>query len=210
MESAARTVKNILLRERHLNFSDEWFDACIDWIKENHPPSQVNVTFLRDEVCNQWMDVNLMDLGCKCLPDDLCSQKCVTLPGHYALQVNIIEDIGESSYSQWNKLKKLTNENTNVSGGETNESKPTWEPKPRRCLYLTMSDGSQEVFGLELVTVPALNVDVKTGSKVLISGPIECRRGVLHLKPGNVRILGGEVEALVEANAFEQVLQKRL
>jgi hypothetical protein len=77
-----------------------------------------------------------------------------------------VEDIGESAYSQWNRLKKLENENTTVAATDSTEMKNTWEPKPRRCLYLTMTDGSQKVFGLEKSLISVLSLGMNPGTKV--------------------------------------------
>lgn len=77
-----------------------------------------------------------------------------------------MEDIGEASYSQWNKLKKLENENTDVNADGAEQRANNWEPKPRRCLYLTMTDGTQDVYGMELAYVPQLSLDMKPGVKV--------------------------------------------
>ncbi|KAJ1206716.1 hypothetical protein NDU88_002117 [Pleurodeles waltl] len=44
------------------------------------------------------------------------------------------------------------------------------------------------------------------GTKMCLQGNITCRLGVLLLKPENVKILGGEVEALFEENNQERVL----
>jgi RecQ-mediated genome instability protein 1 len=127
------------------------------------------------------------------------------------VQINSIQDIGESAYSQYTKIKKLENENTTVAATDTTEFIPSWQPKPRRCLYLTLTDGSQTVFGMELETIPALNyAQFRPGCKILIKGPVDCRKGVMHLKPHHVTFLGGEVESLAEPNSVETVLTKIL
>ena len=43
---------------------------------------------------------------------------------------------------------------------------------------------------------------------MLVKGPLECRRGILMLKPANVELLGGEVSDLVDSNAPENVLAR--
>ena len=44
----------------------------------------------------------------------------------------------------------------------------------------------------------------------MIEGDIQCRLGVLLLNEGQVKILGGQVEQLVEANAPRKVLARLL
>lgn len=79
--------------------------------------------------------------------------------------MNSVQDIGESSYNQWKQIKKLENENTHVTAASDTDN--AWAPKPRSCLYLTLTDGSQEVYGLELVSIPALSLSgLKPGVKV--------------------------------------------
>lgn len=77
-----------------------------------------------------------------------------------------MRDIGESSYSQWTKLKKLENENVSVAATDSNECTPTWQPTPKRCVHLTMTDGKQEVYGLEMQPIPGLKLNMKPGFKV--------------------------------------------
>ena len=71
-------------------------------------------------------------------------------------------------------------------------------------LYLT--DRTQDLQGMEYVPIPQLNLDLIPGSKVLIKGPVECRRGIIMLRPNSIVVLGGEVEDLVQRNAPENVL----
>ena len=77
-------------------------------------------------------------------------------------------------------------------------------------LLLHLTDGTQSVQAVEYVPLPQLNLDTHPGSKILIMGPVECRRGVFLLRPNNLRLLGGEVEELVKANAPENVLARML
>lgn len=44
----------------------------------------------------------------------------------------------------------------------------------------------------------------------MVLGPVDCRRGVIHLRPNNIRIVGGEVEDLYESNRMEKVLADTL
>ncbi|XP_035710700.1 recQ-mediated genome instability protein 1 isoform X2 [Folsomia candida] len=123
--------------------------------------------------------------------------------------MNSIQDIGESAYNQWKKIRQLENENINVTGAATNTDNQ-WAPKPKRCLYLTLSDGIQLVYGLELTPISCLSLNLRPGVKILFMGPIECRRGVLQLRPVNVKVIGGEVEGIFDSHSVEAVLSSRL
>lgn len=98
--------------------------------------------------------------------------------------------------------------NSEVTAEEKIYSK--WEPKGKRMLLLHLTDGTQSVQATEYALIPLLNLDILPGSKILIKGPVECRKGVFLLRPNNMQLLGGEVEELVSVNAPENILARRL
>jgi len=190
--------------------TEEWLEACLGWIQETYANNPITSAFVKKETYGQWLDTNLTEMESSCLPPNLSQQRVTILQGRFGLQINSLEDIGESSYSQYNKLKKLENENTNVAATDSNQITPTWQPKPRRCLYLSLTDGSQNIFGMEHTSISTLSLSLKPGSKIMVSGPVECRLGVLLLCSSQVTVLGGEVEALVNTNSLENVLSRNL
>ncbi|CAL8104110.1 unnamed protein product [Orchesella dallaii] len=202
-DSELRALKKFL-KDSSFTYTDEWLLACVDWILENN--TNVNAEVLRREIFEQWKDANLEDMESSCLPSNLKDQRSVKLPGKYGLQVNSVRDIGESSYNQWNKVKKLENENTSVAATDSTEFTQTWQPKQKRCLHLTMTDGSQQVFGLEMQPIIGLTINMKPGVKVIVIGPVDCRRGIIHLKPNNIKVIGGEVEDFKDTNKMERIL----
>lgn len=46
--------------------------------------------------------------------------------------------------------------------------------------------------------------------QIVIIGPVDCRRGVFHLWKNNIRLVGGEVEDLVQSNTMENLLSEAL
>jgi RecQ mediated genome instability protein len=122
------------------------------------------------------------------------------------LQITHILNIGVSAYSQYQKIKKGQEDNSEVSAEVKIQSK--WEPKGQRMLMLHVTDGFQDVQAMEYVPIPQLNLDIIPGCKILIKGPVECRRGVMLLHPKNVEVMGGEVQELVDVNAPENVLAR--
>lgn len=48
------------------------------------------------------------------------------------------------------------------------------------------------------------------GYKIMIIGPVTCRRGIILLEDGKYREVGGEVESLLKLNALENVLARAL
>lgn len=122
------------------------------------------------------------------------------------MKIKLIVNIGQSAYSQHLKVTKGLESNAEVSADKKIPSK--WEPKGRRMLQLHLSDGSQEVKAVEYQPVPQLHLDLFPGTKLLVKGPVECRRGVLLLRANNVDVLGGEVRDLLQVNAPENVLAR--
>lgn len=148
-------------------------------------------------------------------------------------QVDCILNVGESCYSQLERIRKVCTKNIDVT--ETNKPNP-WEPKQRRMLKLTCTDGVQILYGMEYTAIPFLNEPFIPGFKVstryrivariryctiysrmaifafqiIVKGPIECRRGVMLLGPQNIQVLGGESDTLLVKNAIENVLARAL
>jgi RecQ-mediated genome instability protein 1 len=75
-------------------------------------------------------------------------------------------------------------------------------------LRLELTDGSQSIQAIEYKAINNLHLDLIPGTKILVKGPVECRRGVILLRPNNVELLGGEVSDLVQKNAPENVLAR--
>ena len=71
----------------------------------------------------------------------------------------------------------------------------------KRVLALKLTDGVVHVKGMELEPILCLDpLKVLPGCKVVLIHKITCRRGVLLLRPQNVRILGGKVATLIPSN----------
>lgn len=73
---------------------------------------------------------------------------------------------------------------------------------------LELTDGTQTIQAMEYVPIQSLHLDLIPGTKILIKGPVECRRGMILLRPSNVELLGGEVSDLVNTYAPENVLAR--
>lgn len=48
------------------------------------------------------------------------------------------------------------------------------------------------------------------GYKVMIIGPVDCRRGIILLEDGKYKEVGGEVESMLKSNASENVFARAL
>jgi len=184
-----------------------WIEGCVTWFR-NINPNTSNFQVLFDFVAQQWLLADFQQLKIKSLPANLKNSPVVKLDENYLLQVAYIINVGLSAYSQHLRISKGQENNSEVTAEEKIYSK--WEPRSKRMLLLHLTDGTQEIQAMEYVFIPQLNLDIIPGSKILIKGPVECRRGVFLLRPNNVMLLGGEVEELVKLNAPENVLARIL
>nr|CAD7441387.1 unnamed protein product [Timema bartmani] len=164
------------------------------------------ITELHEFVLDQWRLADLRDMGVGCLPPNLTSQIKVTLTGKYSLQVESVVDIAHPSYGQLLKLRQVSTENVDM----TETKAQSWEPKSGRVLQLCLCDGLQEIRGMEYRPINKLNTPLLPGCKVLVIGPLDCRRGVLLLQEHNLQLLGGEVDSLLVPNALENILARKL
>lgn len=198
------------LKSIHIKVLDEWVEACIDWLQEEHQSSgdHLSLDKIKKLVYEQWLVADLTELGMQYLPPQVATAEKYSLSGHYCLQVNSMIDISMSYYAQQVKLKGIDNTNSKITFDEP--KKPTWQPPHTRMFKLELTDGTTKVYAMEYNTIPDLKSDFKPGFKVLIKGNILCRKGMLMLKKENIQVLGGEVDCLMETNTNAQLLTKAM
>lgn len=194
------------LRSHHFHFPERWVIEGIEYYRSADP----NISFqkLRDEVYNQWLLANLRDMNVPSLPPNLSRHDKITLPGKYAVQVEMMLDASQSCYNQYQQLKKVSLENI-----EATETPGQWNNKSNRCLTFTLCDGVQEIRAMEYFPINKIRTndpELLPGFKMLIIGPVDCRKGMILLKEENVKILGGEVDVLCEINNLKSLLCRKL
>ncbi|XP_039299544.1 recQ-mediated genome instability protein 1-like [Nilaparvata lugens] len=193
------STKNI-----HLPSSNDWLDGCIEWFKsqqENYSTSELQKFALQ-----QWLLADLKMISHGSLPPNLSDINSIMLTGTYPMQINYFFNVGESAYSQYEKMRKLCLDDQQI-GAETQAS---WMPKPKRMLKMEITDGVQTIQGFEYSYLTKLNESMEPGLKVVVKGPVECRKGVLLLKDNNIEILGGELDTLVESNPVAHIIAEKL
>ncbi|KAH0539429.1 recQ-mediated genome instability protein 1-like [Cotesia glomerata] len=198
----------IQLHAEHYLMNDCWLKDCVGYYTTEVNPQAVQaeiVKFVKD----QWILSDLREINDQrgCLPENLAQQKVTTLPGTYILQVEKGYDISTSKYKQVEKIRNVSSENIEVTEAEKN---PTWEPKTKRMMYLYLTDGKQEVTAMEHKPIPFLKDHLLPGYKIMIKGPVICRRSVIMLESKNCSHVGGEIESLLIKNATENVLARAL
>ncbi|KAK9835101.1 hypothetical protein WJX84_001913 [Apatococcus fuscideae] len=67
-----------------------------------------------------------------------------------------------------------------------------------RCVKMSLTDGKQQVEGLEYRHLPDVGPDMPAGFKMALTD-VEVRRGMLLLQPENTQVLGGCVARLEDA-----------
>ncbi|KAK2499894.1 hypothetical protein MC885_014675 [Smutsia gigantea] len=204
--SIALKVETWLLATWHVKVPLMWLEACINWIQEENDVN-LSQAQINKQVFEQWLLTDLRDLEHPLLPDGILEIPKGELNGFFALQINSLVDISQPAYSQIQKLRGKNTTNDLITA-ETQVTQKPWEAKPSRMLMLQLTDGTVQMQGMEYQSIPALHSDLSPGTKLLIYGNISFRLGVLLLKPENVKVLGGEVDALLEEHAQDKVLAR--
>ncbi|KAK4520165.1 RAS2 protein [Mucor velutinosus] len=107
------------------------------------------------------------------------------------LQIQDTLDIRHSTFSLLNSLNNATpvrqlyierNEGDDVN-------------LPRGMLQWVLTDGTKQIYAMEIEAIPGLDLKTPFGCKLLIKG-CRVRRGMLMLTKDNVKVLGGDVMEL--------------
>ncbi|XP_024051838.2 recQ-mediated genome instability protein 1 [Terrapene carolina triunguis] len=204
--SVAGKVETWLSSAWHVKVPLRWLEACINWIQQengcNLTQAQIN-----KQVFEQWLLTDLRDLDYPVLPNCILDGPKGELNGFYSIQIDSLVDVSQPAYSQLQKIRGKNTVNEEVTAN-TQAPQKSWEAKPTRMLMLQLTDGIHQIQGMEYQPVPVLHSNLPPGTKITIQGNIAYRLGVLLLKSENVKLLGGEVEALLEEYAQERVLAR--
>ena len=170
------------------------------WISRTLTSERLTV----EQIYKKWLTTDIVETDGDCLPPNITSVTAGKLEilGPLTLQVQSVLNVGSSFYFQ---LKKLNGKAIPEPTQQTQYN----EPPPLRMLFITLTDGTNVVNGMEYKPCPQLSVNMLPGTKILVSNVV-ARIGVLLLQPGNFKVLGGCVERLRSLNAHEKVLKKAL
>ncbi|NXT79732.1 RMI1 protein, partial [Zapornia atra] len=203
----AARVETWLSSTWHVKVPLTWLEACISWIQEENSGSNLSQAQINKEVFEQWLLTDLRDLEYPILPSCILDAPKGELSGFYSIQIDSLVDVSQPAYSQLQKLRGKSTVNEEVTASTQTFQKP-WEAKPTRMLMLQLTDGIQQIQGMEYQPVPVLHSNLPPGTKITVQGTTAYRLGVLLLKPENVKLLGGEVDALLEEYSQERVLAR--
>ncbi|XP_048360490.1 recQ-mediated genome instability protein 1 isoform X2 [Sphaerodactylus townsendi] len=201
----AERVETWLSSVWHIKVPVQWLQACIDWIQEENGFNNLTQAYINKQVFEQWLLTDLRDLEYPVLPDCILNTPKGELKGFYSIQIDSVVDVSQPAYSQLQKIrgKNTVNEDITV---DTQGTQKSWEAKSPRMLMLKLTDGINHIQGMEYRSVPVLHSSLSPGTKIMIQGKVAYRLGVILLNSENVRLLGGEVDSLMEEYAEERVL----
>lgn len=194
------------LKSIHFHYLDTWVKECVDHCISTNP--SISLKELQNIVKEQWLLSNLRETKVPCLPPNLVSQHKITLSGVYAVQVESMLDASKSYYSQLQKLVKCDIENVCF----TEEAKEKNE-QASRCLIFDITDGTQQLKAMEyepILKIKTNDPQLLPGFKMVIIGPVQCRKGMILLKDENVRVYGGEVDTLSNTHNLKSILIGKL
>lgn len=210
IQAVARATQTWLQTSRNIQVPSAWLEACVEWLQEEAGgPGRLLQQQVNQQALDQWLLTDLRDLGHPILPEGLTGAQKTELRGTFCIQVDSVLDISQPAYGQLQKLKGTDVANDEVSA-VTQATQRSWEAKPTRMLLLQVTDGVQSLEAMEYQPVPALSTALRPGVKLQLQGQMVCRLGMLLLGPSNVKVLGGEVEDLVERNSGGRVLCRAL
>ncbi|KAL6424190.1 hypothetical protein ACFW04_009804 [Cataglyphis niger] len=206
-ENLLRRIKNQLNAKFYI-MNDAWLQDCVKYFVRDKTPREMTDKHILEFVEGQWQLSDLREINNEkgCLPRNLIQQVHTILTGTYILQVNKMYDIANSKYKQLCEIRKINSENLEIA----EERQAEWEPKARRMIQLYLTDGVQDIVAIEYKPLKQMTNMLLPGYKVMITGPVDCRRGIILLEDGKYKEIGGEVECLLQSNALENVLARAL
>ncbi|KAG6462874.1 hypothetical protein O3G_MSEX013513 [Manduca sexta] len=182
------------LASNHMFVEDEWLTGCVDYLTENSG-GNLSLTEVQNLAKEQWLLNDLNDICPGCLPPNLASQTKTVLNGRYMLQINATIDIGTSAYQQYLKLQKVNMDNV--------ETTTRHEDK-------VPNHGEQELTAIEYKPMRNSSCDISPGAKILIKGPVNCRRGIILLTESSIELMGGDVADIAISNSLPALLATKL
>ncbi|XP_042344103.1 recQ-mediated genome instability protein 1 [Plectropomus leopardus] len=210
IESVVRATQAWLQSSWHVQVPFAWLEACVEWLQEEAGGAgRLSQQQINQQALDQWLLTDLRDLGHPVLPEGLSQAQETELSGTFCVQVDSLIDISQPAYSQLQKWRGSDCANDEVSAVTQATQRP-WEARATRMLLLQVTDGVQSLEAMEYQPIPALSTALRPGVKLQLQGQMVCRLGMLLLGSTNIKVLGGEVEDLVERNKQGKVLCRTL
>ncbi|KAI3759511.1 hypothetical protein L6452_07393 [Arctium lappa] len=163
-----------ILEDLGLRLRSEWLDSCLHGLQTVIPGFSSFDATKKAKLCfDKFLHFDMNNCGAGMLPHNVHQMHLVDLPGPFVLQVDEIVNISQPLRERYKKAPSGL----------------------KRCLKLSMTDGVQQVFGMEYQPIKDLDALAPAGLKVAISN-VHIRHGLLMLVPEVFQVLGGLVEEL--------------
>ncbi|KAL5997164.1 recQ-mediated genome instability protein 1 [Asimina triloba] len=194
-----------------LRLQRQWLDSCISGLSALRPGFAALDVAGKAKLCfEQFLVSDMNACGRGVLPENVRSMHAVDLEGPFVLQgfstVDAVMDYGLAPREKFSDGMHVELESwMSRPNLEVDEVANIGLPLPdryhdapagaKRCLKLSMTDGAQQVFGMEYRPIHSLEVLAPSGFKITIQN-VHVRRGLLMLVPEVLEVLGGLVEDL--------------
>eukprot|EP00210_Caulerpa_lentillifera_P000889 g860.t1 len=122
-----------------------------------------------DEISRLLLDTDLTNIGINSFPEEVFKSKHFILRGTFVVQLVCIKNI----------------------------SQPKFNSAKRGLLLLEVTDGKRVLKCLDYNRSNSVTMETPPGTKLKLFGG-NVKQGILLIDPGNVQVLGGKVESLVE------------
>ncbi|GIL43707.1 hypothetical protein Vafri_1360, partial [Volvox africanus] len=153
----------------------EWLEQVMAQLRGAHPDfSAWTEERIFDNIFTAFLFCDLNQAGAASLPVNSKEMHKEVLMGKFVLQLDEVVNMAAAARERYS------------------------DQAGNRCLKFALTDGCQQVVGVEHTHLPAFTWDCPAGSKVLIHN-VPIRRGLLLLGPDNTALLGGQVERLEAA-----------
>ncbi|XP_035515064.1 recQ-mediated genome instability protein 1 [Morone saxatilis] len=210
IQAVVRATQAWLQSSWHVQVPFAWLEACVEWLQEEAGGTgRLSQQQINQQALDQWLLTDLRDLDYPVLPEGLSQAQKTELSGTFCVQIDSLLDISQPAYTQLQALRGTDCPNDEESAVTQATQRP-WETRPTRMLLLQVTDGVQSLEAMEYQSIPALSTALRPGVKLQLHGQMVCRLGVLLLGPSNIKVLGGEVEDLVDRNNQGRVLCRTL
>lgn len=198
------------LKTKSINIptTNDWLISCVECFKEQ---GTYSMNEIKELVYQQWLLADLADIGVGVIPNNCFIDDKFVLQGRYAVQLNYFVNVAVSFHKQLQTIRRpdvLKNLEVDCETPSGPQNRP--EPTGNRILKMEITDGVVTILAFEDQFIPSLHEPYVPGKKAILVGPIECRKQILFLRPKNIIILGGEVDALLIPNATENILARKL
>uniref|UniRef100_A0A3B4A0Q1 RecQ-mediated genome instability protein 1 n=1 Tax=Periophthalmus magnuspinnatus TaxID=409849 RepID=A0A3B4A0Q1_9GOBI len=209
-DTVVRAAQSWLLSSCQVQVPFIWLEACVQWLQEEAGGAgRLTQQQINKQVYDQWLLTDLRDLDHPVLPEGLSQSQKTVLSGIFCVQIDSVLDISQPAYGQLQKWKGTDCANDEVTAVTQFTQRP-WESRPTRMLLLQVTDGVQNMEAMEYQPISALSTSLRPGVKLRLQGDIVCRLGMMLLGPTNVKVLGGEVDDLVDRNNQGRLLCRTL